>query len=80
MGSCKIGWRNWENQVKTQLQKQCRVVLDLPRGADFLCIMREGTVKLVEAKCGNSKLTNAQKAARATAEERGIKYEVVRGE
>jgi len=80
MRTCKIGWKNWQNQVRRKLQRECRFVLDMSKGADFACVLPNGKLKLVEVKCGDGSLTKTQRATRMTAEKTGIRYEVVRGE
>lgn len=67
-----------ERRVKAEILRECTRVVDLRKGADFLCIKADGTEKLVEAKCNRSQLTAFQKEVKETWEKSGKRYEIKR--
>jgi hypothetical protein len=67
-----------ERKVRTDLAVQCNNVVDLRKGADFLCIKPDGSQMLVEAKCNRSQLTSYQKRTKETWESSGKKYKIKR--
>ena len=67
-----------ESIVNNELRSKCSTVLSLRKGADFLCITRNGDPRLIEAKYGKSSLTNHQRKTKELAKALGIPYEVQR--
>ena len=66
-----------ERSVKSRLKKRCPILIDLPKGADSLCINNDG-ISFHEMKSAKSKLTAYQRKYRDFIASLGIPYYVHR--
>ena len=62
-----------ERLVKSRLKKRCPILIDLSKGADSLCINKDG-ISFHEKKSGKSKLTAYQRKYRDFVVSLGIPY------
>ena len=67
-----------EKLVKNMLMNRCHVVIPLKKGADFLCVGRNGKISFHEAKCNKSNLTPFEKRFRKLVEKIRLEYNIER--
>jgi len=78
MNKRQIKGKACEREKEVKLRRQCSDLKKLSKGADFRCIMPDGTLRLIEVKSGKSSLTKYQKQVREKARATGTKYEIHR--
>lgn len=67
-----------EQLAKAFYEREGYSTLDLKQGADFLAPKAGEPLRLVEAKYRGSQLTASQKMTREIANQKGLKYDVLR--
>lgn len=67
-----------EKLVKDMLKNRCHMVIPLKKGADFLCVGRNGKISFHEAKCNKSNLTPFEKRFKDLIEKLRLDYNIER--